>query len=126
MQLGKVALMGKLESQHVAAEPEGEQLVIIDLPVGFDERENTEYLRVRLYQDGYPIPRKHWAGLCGEQVQKLVALMGLRLWVAKWPSGPGPCAKVTETVFYTDRTFGEPMKGIHDALLALTRRQRRP
>src|ERR1700744_1668557 len=118
--------MGKLESQHVAAEPEGEQLVISDLPAGFDERENTECLRVRLYQDGYPIPGKDWAGLCGEQVQKLLALKGLRLWVAKWPSGPGPGAKVAEPVFDADRTFAEPMKGIHDALLALTRRQRRP
>jgi hypothetical protein len=118
--------MGKVESQYAAAEPEGEQLVVIELSPGVDEHKNTEYLCVRLYRDGYPIPITHRTGLCGEQAQKLLALTGLRLRVAEWPSGTRPCAKVAEPVFDTDRTSGQSMKFIHDALLTRTRGERRP
>jgi hypothetical protein len=101
-------------------------MLIIDVTGGIEEHENPEYLRVWLYEDGYPMPRTHRAALCREQAQKLVALTGLRLRVAEWSSGTGPCAKVAEPVFETDRTSGQSMKGIHDTLLAPTRGQHRP
>src|SRR5579875_3565239 len=83
LQLGKVALMGQLESQYVATEPQGEQLVVIDLSVGVDERENTEYLRVRLDQDGYPVARAYRLGLRIKQVEELFAVAGIGLRIAQ-------------------------------------------
>jgi hypothetical protein len=126
LQFSKIPLMGELEPQHNAAEPQGEKLVIIEVIVGVEKRKDAKYLRVRLYQDGYPTPRTQGASPRREQVQKLVALTWVRLRVAQWSSGSGPRAKVAESIFDIDRTPGQSMKGIYDALLAATCRQGRP
>src|ERR1700759_2845476 len=126
LQFGKVALMGELEPQHVAAKPQGEQLVIIEFTVGVDERENTEYLRVRLDQNGYPVPRTHRLGLRGKQAQKMVGLTGLGLRIPDWPSGPRPCSKVAEPVYDPNRPAGQSMKCIHEAWGTVTGGERRP
>src|SRR5690348_18154759 len=103
----------------MAAVPEGEQHVLVDLVVASNERYNTEHLRARLYQDAQAIPGAHRTSLSRERTQEPVARSGLRLRVLGRLSGPCPCAKVAEPVFDADRTSRQSMKCVDDALQTL-------
>src|ERR1700712_5680570 len=83
-----------------------------------DERDDTEYLGMRLNGDAHAISDAHGPGLRGQQAQQSVTRPGLRLWIAERSPWPGPCAKVAESVFDAGCVPRDSVKCFDDAFLA--------